>query len=96
MTRTMASQTRTVRVVIRGRVQAVWFRAWTAQRAGELGLDGWVRNCPDGSVESVFRGEPGRVERMIAVCHTGPPLAEVTRVDVSEHQDPVGPGFRMR
>ena len=87
--------TRTVRAVIQGRVQAVWFRAWTAQRAKDLGLDGWVRNRPDGDVEAVFRGDSQSVARIIAACQTGPPMAEVTGVDVSEHEAPVGPGFQV-
>ena len=92
----MSNEIRAVRVVIGGRVQAVWFRAWTAQRAAEFGLDGWVRNCKDGNVEAVFRGDPETVERMIAACHVGPPMAEVTNVKVSEHGDPVAPGVRVR
>ncbi len=92
----MAREVRTVRVVICGRVQAVWFRGWTAQRAGELGLDGWVRNCPDGSVKAVFRGDPEPVERMISACYAGPPMAQVTDVKILEHGNPVAAGFWVR
>ncbi|MBT3396617.1 MAG: acylphosphatase [Alphaproteobacteria bacterium] len=92
----MGDGTRTVRVVVRGRVQMVWFRAWTQQRAGELGLSGWVRNCDDGSVEAVFRGSSERVDQMIEACHDGPPMAEVEAVDVTDHTDRVGDGFAVR
>ncbi|MBT6510918.1 MAG: acylphosphatase, partial [Rhodospirillaceae bacterium] len=48
---------RKVRVCITGRVQGVWYRAWTTEEASELGLDGWVRNRRDGTVEAVFAGD---------------------------------------
>ena len=92
----MADATRTVRVQVHGRVQMVWFRSWTQQRAQDLDLSGWVRNCADGSVEAVFRGSAERVDQMIQACHKGPPMAEVERVDVIDHTDPVGPGFVVR
>jgi acylphosphatase len=74
----------------------VWFRAWTKQRAQELGLAGWVRNRGDGAVEAVFRGDGDLVDQMIQACHAGPPMAEVESVDVSDHTGPVGPGFIVR
>jgi acylphosphatase len=92
----MAEATRTVRVQVHGRVQMVWFRAWTQQRALALGLSGWVRNADDGSVEAVFKGRADRVEKMIRACHEGPPMAEVQTVEVSDHSDPVSPGFVVR
>ena len=67
----------TVRVIIRGRVQGVWYRAWTEGEARGLGLDGWVRNCADGSVEALFSGPEDTVRQMIARCHRGPPVARV-------------------
>jgi len=92
----MGDGTRTVRVAVRGRVQMVWFRAWTQQRAGELGLSGRVRNCDDGSVEAVFRGTTERVDQMIQACHDGPPMAEVEAVDVTDYVEPVSDGFEVR
>ena len=62
-----------IRVVIRGRVQGVWYRGWTADRAEELGLSGWVRNRRDGSVEALFAGEETVVRQMIEDCRGGPP-----------------------
>ena len=69
-------------VVIAGRVQGVFFRASTGEKADELGLTGWVRNTRDGSVEAVFEGEEGAVDEMLAWCHKGPSLAKVTKVSV--------------
>ncbi|WP_170294762.1 acylphosphatase [Roseospira navarrensis] len=70
----------TVRARITGRVQGVWFRGWTEETARSLGVDGWVRNRADGSVEAVFQGPPDAVGRMLSACHEGPPAAKVTQV----------------
>jgi acylphosphatase len=75
---------KTVRLLIFGRVQGVGYRAWTAQRARKLGLTGWVRNLADGSVECVAQGPRSALDRLVAACHGGPPLARVTRVESSE------------
>jgi len=84
-------------VVVSGRVQGVWFRGTTCQMARQLGLSGWVRNLPDGRVAAVFEGEAENVRRMVAWCHTGPPLARVESVQV-RWSEPVGegPGFTVR
>ena len=58
-----------------------------------LGLDGWVRNCRDGSVEAVLSGKPEVVEQMIEALWEGPPLAEVKAVDRYAHNDTIVPGF---
>lgn len=70
------------RVVIRGRVQGVFFRAETRDRARSLGLAGWVRNVPDGTVEAVFEGDRERIDWMLAWCRRGPGLAEVDDIEV--------------
>jgi acylphosphatase len=70
------------RVVIRGRVQGVFFRAEAGERARSLGLAGWVRNNPDGTVEAVFQGDRDRVESMLAWCRRGPAAANVEDVEV--------------
>ncbi|HMO30255.1 acylphosphatase [Enterovirga sp.] len=70
-----------IRIVIRGRVQGVGFRYWTAGLARDLGLGGWVRNRRDGSVEAVFRGPAETVGRMIEACRGGPPSARVETVE---------------
>ena len=69
-------------VVVRGRVQGVGFRYATASRASSLGLGGWVRNMPDGSVEAVFEGPAERVESMVEWCREGPRGAQVDGVEV--------------
>lgn len=71
-----------VHVIISGRVQGVWFRANTKQKAEQLGLTGWVRNTPDGCVEAVFEGEERLIKEMIKWCHKGPSLAKVEKVEV--------------
>lgn len=76
-------------VVVRGRVHGVGFRASVARRAVTLGLAGYVRNCPDGSVEAVFEGEPAAVEAVVAWCGEGPALARVAGVEVRD-EPPAG------
>ena len=76
-------------VRIYGKVQGVWFRAHTKDIADKLGIKGWVRNVPDGSVEAVFEGDDESVEKIIEWCHRGPPLARVERVEV-EYEEPRG------
>lgn len=70
------------RVVIRGRVQGVFFRVETRERARSLGLAGWVRNNPDGTVEAVFQGDRDRVDSMLVWCRRGPAAAYVEGVEV--------------
>ena len=72
-------------VLISGRVQGVWFRATTREKAEELGVTGWVRNTSDGRVEAVFMGEEEKVDKLIEWCHHGPPLAEVEKVEVEPY-----------
>lgn len=80
------------RVRITGKVQGVWYRAWTVREAKTRGLSGWVRNRSDSSVEAVFAGPAEAVEAMIAACHRGPPAARVETVTASPDIDPgVGP-----
>lgn len=83
-----------VRVIISGRVQGVDFRYWTEDQAERRGLDGWVRNLIDGQVEAVFAGEDIAVDDMVAACHKGPRFAQVSDVEVFDHEDAVAPGFR--
>ena len=71
-------------VVIGGRVQRVGFRAWTEYTALERGLEGWVRNRHDGTVEAVFAGPTEAVADMIEACRQGPPGARVEDLDARE------------
>ncbi len=73
-----------VHVWIRGRVQGVFFRAYTRDAAKQRNVKGWVRNLPDGRVEAVFEGEAEAVEDMIRWCHNGSPLSRVDDVEIVE------------
>lgn len=86
-----------LRLRITGRVQGVWYRGATDAEARRLGVVGWVRNLPDGSVEALIEGEPTAVRALVAWCRTGPPGARVT--DVLEQPEPAGAdlvGFRVQ
>ncbi|HEY5666633.1 MAG TPA: acylphosphatase, partial [Gammaproteobacteria bacterium] len=82
----------TVRYLVEGCVQGVFYRAATAERAAELDLDGWVRNLTDGRVEVVAAGEDSAIEALAAWLWQGPPKARVTAVAVEECQEQVGAG----
>jgi acylphosphatase len=73
-----------LQVVIHGQVQGVGFRAWTEIMAAEQGIEGWVRNRRDGSVEAVFAGAEEVVLTMIELCRDGPPGARVDAIDQRE------------
>ncbi len=79
---------------IEGRVQGVWYRGWTVREATLRGLDGWVCNRSDGSVEALFSGPADRVREMLSACHEGPPSARVTGVYPEPAPPPSGRGFR--
>ncbi|KAK1429479.1 hypothetical protein QVD17_11688 [Tagetes erecta] len=85
---------KTVNVVIKGRVQGVFYRDWTVENATELGLKGWVRNRRDGSVEALFSGEADKVGEMQERCRRGPPSAMVTGLNVTPSTDDPGTGFK--
>jgi acylphosphatase len=81
----MSGEGRSIRhVVIRGRVQRVGFRAWTERTALADGLEGWVRNRSDGSVEAAFAGTSEQVTAMLQACRQGPRKAVVEAVDERE------------
>lgn len=71
-------------VYISGKVQGVFFRAETQRTAKGFNLTGWVRNMADGRVAALFEGEDTNVDKMIAWCHIGPPLARVEEVLTEE------------
>lgn len=83
-------------LTISGRVQGVFYRDWTVKTAGELGLAGWVRNCPDGTVEAQVEGNEEAVQRFIALAEQGPPAAEVERIEARETAGQDLSGFRKR
>lgn len=86
---------RTVTVRIEGRVQGVYYRAWTYETAQSLGLDGTVRNTSDGAVEAVFSGPAETVAKMLKLCEDGPEAARVTKVTVVHEGGSVAPGFKV-
>lgn len=81
------------RAVIAGRVQGVWYRGWTIDEAIARGLDGWVRNRRDGTVEALFAGPENAVDEMIDACRSGPPNARVIDIAVQPADDPGPSGF---
>ena len=83
-------------VFFSGRVQGVFFRAFTRDNARKLGVSGWVRNLPDGRVEAVFEGPREKVEKLIYLCRYEHPHARVDSVEV-EYEEPQGlKGFEVR
>jgi acylphosphatase len=83
------------RVVIHGWVQGVFFRDTVRRRARAAGIAGWVRNNGDGTVEAVFEGEAGAVERLIEFCRQGPRGARVDRVEVTSEDPEAESGFEI-
>lgn len=83
-------------VRITGRVQGVFFRAWTQQQANELGVTGWVRNAADGSVEAHLEGEKWSVQQLIDRLHRGPPSAQVGKLDVEVIEPEGADSFEVR
>jgi acylphosphatase len=78
----MAADKAQVRIVVTGRVQGVFFRGATAEEARGLGLCGWVRNRPDGTVEIRAQGARRKLDLLLAWAHQGPPAAKVRGVEV--------------
>ena len=83
-------------VRIRGKVQGVWYRAWTIEEASRRGLRGWIRNRRDGSVEALFAGEEAVIEAMIEACRGGPPLARVASIASEATAEEPPAGFEQR
>jgi acylphosphatase len=83
------SDAKRIHVIVEGRVQGVFFRAFTRDEALRLGLSGWVRNRPNGSVEALVEGEKSAVEKMVHWFHQGSPNSIVEKVQFTE-ETPVG------
>ncbi|HEY5208580.1 MAG TPA: acylphosphatase [Stellaceae bacterium] len=83
-------------IIVTGRVQGVGFRAFVRRRAAELGLDGWVRNRRDGSVEIAAMGDPELVDQLMEQCTNGPLLAKVEELTVRGAEDDGTTGFHER
>ncbi len=91
-----------LRIVVRGRVQGVGFRAWTQHQAQLHDLDGWVRNLRDGSVEAMLAGPLGRIELILKALREGPHGSEVEAVEeypateAEFGEQPANGGFAIR
>ena len=82
-----------LRLKIEGFVQAVGFRQFAIAEARKLNLDGWVRNCFDGTVEALVSGPTKAVETFVGLCMRGPPGSRVTNVDLHKAEPPDAKGF---
>ena len=85
-----------VRLIISGRVQGVWYRGWTVDAATSLGLDGWVRNRADGTVEALIVGLERDVDSLILKCEQGPPFASVDHIDIQPAMGITPKGFTQK
>jgi len=85
-----------IHAIVHGRVQGVNFRHYTAREAGRLGLRGWVRNLPDGTVELTAEGDPSALDLFMTWLHHGPPAARVDKVDATRGSPAeLPPGFHI-
>jgi len=83
-------------VRVTGLVQGVFFRAWTREKADALGVSGWVRNCPDGSLEAHLEGNEPAVEQLVILLRRGPPSAQVKEVAAEEAEAGNADRFEIR
>ncbi len=72
------------KLLIKGRVQAVFYRAWLKKNAENAKITGWVKNLSDGSVEAVLQGDKEKVDNLIKKCRQGPPLARVDEIIIKK------------
>ena len=84
-----------LRAVVRGVVQGVGFRWFVSEQADALGISGWVKNRPDGSVELEAEGSPEALERFTTAVRRGPEAADVTDVVLEDLQPRGGSGFKV-
>ena len=94
----IVSMTRVIgrRVRVYGRVQGVFFRQWTVKKASALGVNGWVHNAHDGSVQAHLAGEEGAVAQLIEHMRKGPPQARVDDVMVEPVEPETADGFSVK
>jgi acylphosphatase len=83
------------RVKVWGHVQGVFFRSSAEESAVGLGVEGWIRNQADGSVEAVFEGESDGVQALVAYCHRGSRWSKVERIEVFEEAPEGISGFEV-
>jgi acylphosphatase len=77
----------TLRLIIKGKVQGVFFRASAKEAANKIGVTGWVRNTPEGYVETMVNGTEAEVQQFVNWCRKGPSKAKVTEVEVSTERE---------
>ena len=85
----------TVNLLVKGKVQGVFYRASVRGKAEELGINGWVKNTPDGHVQILASGEEEALKEFIRWCHTGPSRAVVKSVSVTPQESSDVHGFRI-
>jgi acylphosphatase len=86
-----------VRILVTGRVQGVYFRMFTQNKAKQFGIKGYARNLPDGRVEIIAEADHGSIEQLIKWCHKGPVTARVDHVEMTELEpDEVLTSFEIR
>lgn len=85
----------TVHILIKGKVQGVFFRATAREEAEKLALVGWVKNTQEGNVEAMVSGTDEQIKQFLDWCHQGPPKATVTQVIVTPKQDQVFKRFEV-
>lgn len=85
-----------LRLTVHGRVQGVFYRNWTIAAARQLGVTGWVKNNPDGTVSAQLEGEELAVRQMLALMRQGPPKAVVARIDQQPCDPEMLSGFERR
>ena len=86
----------TIRIIIEGRVQGVYYRAMAREKAEELRITGTVRNLPEGHVEIFATGPEADLEALVSWCWSGPPRAKVTRVEVTDQPRTEFPDFSIQ
>ena len=84
---------KTIHLLIKGKVQGVFYRATAKEKAAELRLSGWIKNTDEGHVEAVASGTEDGIEAFITWCKKGPSGAEVNSVDVIETGEKISEGF---
>lgn len=85
----------TVHLLVKGKVQGVFYRATAQEKAEQYGLKGWVRNTADGEVEMMVTGESENLDQFIGWCRNGPDRARVADVIITEKEVEHFPGFRV-
>ena len=88
--------TKTIHVIVSGKVQGVFFRANTKQEAIKRSVTGWVRNTSDGKVEAVFQGKAAAVDDLVNWCYQGSPASRVENVSIEPVDDGPYDKFSIR